>query len=144
MTALTEPGSPRASCARVLAVDDRSAFKDVLCRLVDRAGRLDLLAVADSGESALEAVRTLQPDMVVMDVVMPGIGGAAAARTIKAGRPATVVVLVSTTHPDDLPDEVHECAADAVVWKARLRPQLLEELWFTHRRPPGTDISLPT
>lgn len=142
MTALIEPGSSRASSARVLAVDDRSAFREVLGRLVEAAGRLDLLALADSGESALEAVRTLRPDMVVMDVVMPGIGGAAAARRIKAEYPATVVVLVSTTHPDDLPDEVHQCSADAVVWKAHLRPQLLEELWFTHRGPAGTDISL--
>ncbi len=139
----TEPGPPGDCCARVLAVDDRSAFRDVLCRLVEAAGRLDLLGVADSGESAVEAVRMFRPDMVVMDVVMPGMGGAAAARSIKAEHPATVVVLVSTTHPDDLPDEVHECRADAVVWKAGLRPQLLEELWFTHHRPPGTDISLP-
>ena len=144
MSAFAEDRSRRAGCARVLAVDDRSPFRNVLCELVRAAPSLDLLAAADSGESAVDVAMRLEPDMVVMDVVMPGLGGVAAARRIKERAPDTVVVLVSTTHPDDLGPEVVDGLVDAVVWKAHLRPQLLEELWFSHRRTGGTGISPPT
>jgi len=144
MTSFAEDESRRSRCARVLAVDDRSPFRDVLCELIRAAPSLDLLAAADSGEAAVDVATRLEPDMVVMDVVMPGLGGIAAARRIKATSPGTVVVLVSTTHPDDLACEVDDGLVDAVVWKAQLRPQLLEELWFSHRRGSGTGISPPT
>jgi CheY-like chemotaxis protein len=145
MSAFAEETSRQAHCARVLAVDDRGPFRDVLCDLVRAAPALDLLAAADSGESAVEAATRLDPDMVIMDVVMPGLGGIAAARLIKATSPRTVVVLVSTTHPDDLSREGDDSlVADAVVWKPHLRPRLLEELWFSHRRPTGPGISAPT
>jgi CheY-like chemotaxis protein len=129
------------ACVRVLVVDDRSVFRDVICRLVDAAQGLDLLAAAESGETAVAAVTELEPDMVIMDVAMPGIGGIAASRRIKADRPATVVVLVSATHPADLPPEIDESLADVIVWKPHLRPALLEQIWVTHRSPRGGGIS---
>jgi DNA-binding NarL/FixJ family response regulator len=64
---------------------------------------------------------------------MPGIGGARATRTIKEAYPSTVVVLVSTAAPEELPAEATACLADALVWKGALRPGLLEELWREHR-----------
>jgi CheY-like chemotaxis protein len=137
MFTLAEATSLEQSSVSVLVVDDQSSFRDVICRLVDAARGLDLLAAADSGESAVTAVGELEPDMVVMDVSMPGIGGVAATGQIKTDRPRTVVVLVSATHPSELAPEVGECPADAVVWKRELRPALLEEIWFEHRSPPA-------
>ena len=69
-----------------------------------------------------------------MDVRMPGIGGIAATRAIKAIRDSTVVVLISTTHPDELPREAEECNADEIVWKGDLRKAVLENIWIRHRR----------
>src|SRR2546429_207974 len=79
-----------------------------------------LLAARDSGEPAVAAVSELEPDMVIMDVAMPGIGGISASQRIKADRPTTVVVLVSATHPADLPPETDESLADVIVWKPHL------------------------
>jgi DNA-binding NarL/FixJ family response regulator len=124
----------------VLVVDDQSPFRDVICRLVTAARGLDLLAAADSGETAVAAVDELGPDMVIMDVAMPGIGGVGATQKIKSDRPRTVVVLVSATHPSELPPEV-EGSADIVVWKSELRPELLEEIWFEHGSAPGETSS---
>lgn len=121
--------------ARVLAVDDRSPFREVLCRLVDAADGLELVGAADSGETAVSLVGQLRPDMVLMDVAMPGLGGIEACRTIKRTRPETVVVLVSATHPSELPLEVELSRADAVIWKPTLRPALLQELWTSRMRP---------
>ena len=129
-TLLDEPARARRG-ARVLAVDDRSPFREAMCRLVDAADGLELVGAADSGETAVSLAGQLRPDMVLMDVAMPGLGGIEACRAIKSARPSTVVVLVSATHPSELPCEIDESLADAVVWKPNLRPALLQELWAT-------------
>ncbi len=118
---------------RVLAVDDQTRFLAVLRELVCATRELEPVAEAHCGERAVEAVRETEPDMVLMDVWMPGIGGIAAARKIKAGRPATLVVLISTTHPDEIPLEPDDLCADAVVWKSELAPRLLDDIWLRHR-----------
>jgi len=69
---------------------------------------------------------------VLMDVQMPGIGGIAATREIKRLSQRTVVLLVSATHPDELPHEATECSADAIIWKSDLGPNVLEAIWAKH------------
>lgn len=131
---MAETGQTRplpAPFVGVLAVDDQETFRVVLRRLVEAASGLSLLGEADSGELAVLAALELGPDMVLMDVGMPGIGGIAAALRIKTDRPATVIVLVSTTHPDDLPRGAAE-SADEIVWKPQLRPDVLESIWRSH------------
>ena len=125
--------------ARVLAVDDQTSFLAVLRDLVSATRELEAVAEADSGERAIEAARDTEPDMILMDVWMPGIGGIAAAREIKASRPSTLVVLISTTHPDELPLQPDDTPADAVVWKSQLEPRLLDDIWLRHRdqHPPA-------
>jgi DNA-binding NarL/FixJ family response regulator len=103
--------------------------------LVETASGLVLLGKADSGDAAVALVRRLKPDLVVMDVRMHGIGGIGATRAIKAMRCSTVVVLISSTHPDDLTHEARRCGADEVVWKGDLKPALLERIWRRHSSP---------
>mgnify|MGYP001089104399 CR=1 FL=1 len=81
---------------------------------------------------SLETVMAEQPDIVVMDVWMPGLGGLKAAEQIKAARPSTVIVLISATHPDELPVRSTDRFADAVLWKSSLDPKLLDALWLQH------------
>ncbi len=137
MASSRDTNSRRPSLADVLTVDDRETFREILRHLVELASGLSLVGEADSGERAVDVAKKLEPDMVVMDVVMPGIGGIAAARQIKAERPATVIVLVSTTHPDDLPIEASGSGADEIVWKAELRHGVLESIWRTHEARSG-------
>jgi len=68
--------------------------------------------------------------MILMDIWMPGGDGMAAVREIKALMPETVVVLTSTTRPDELPLRVQDVGADAVIWKSDLEPALLDALWL--------------
>ena len=65
-------------------------FLAVLRDLVCSTRELEPVAEAQSGERAIEAVREIEPDIVLLDVWMPGIGGIAAAREIKAGRPSSL------------------------------------------------------
>ena len=129
--ASAESGCQIQHYARVLAVDDGEAFRALIRRVVDATPGFHAVGEAHSGECAVAAVEELQADLVVMDVYMPGMGGIAAADLIKASRPATVVVLLSSTHPEDLPGYAKTCLADAVLWKPELCPRLLEQIWLS-------------
>lgn len=81
--------------ARIMVVDDSPTDKEQLKQMLARAGHEVL--EANSGSDAIEMVRRLQPDCVVMDVVMPGVNGFQATRTL-ARDPATAkipIVVVS-------------------------------------------------
>ena len=119
--------------ARVLAVDDQSGFLSVMRSLVEATENLELCGEAESAERALQLLSELEPDMVLMDIWMPEMDGMTAARAIKAGRPATVVVLTSTTHPAELPVAADDLEADAVLWKSDLEPRLLDDIWWRSR-----------
>jgi DNA-binding NarL/FixJ family response regulator len=123
----------RRARAGVLTVDDHSPFLAVLRDVVRATGHLALVGEAHTGEGAIAAARDLGPDMVLMDVQMPGIGGLEAAEEIKASSPSTVMVLISTTHPDELPSRAADSRVDAVIWKSELKPQLLDEIWLWSR-----------
>ena len=118
---------------RVLAVDDHAPFLAVLRDVVGATAELEVVGEAQSGEAAVQAARELEPDMVLMDVRMPRLGGIAAAKQIKASRPSTIMILISTAHPDELPLEADDVFADAVIWKSELEPRLLDDVWLRYR-----------
>jgi CheY-like chemotaxis protein len=119
----------QAAAACVLTVDDHAPFRKALRYVIDATSTLVIVGEADCGETAVALVRELAPDLVLMDVRMPGLGGIGATREIKRIRPDTVVVLVSTARADELPPEAEECLADAHIWKGDLSPGLLDEIW---------------
>jgi DNA-binding NarL/FixJ family response regulator len=127
-------GSAVHRVVTVLAVDDQVAFRSALRRVVAASPTLTLAGEAESGEAALLLVNELQPDLVLMDVRMPGIGGISAAREIKRRGHRSIVLLLSTTHPDELPREASDCSADGIVWKGDLRAGLLEQILAAHAR----------
>jgi DNA-binding NarL/FixJ family response regulator len=122
----------RNPTARVLSVDDQASFLELLAEVLAATDHLEAMGQADSGELGVVLARALEPDMVMLDVRMPGLGGIEAARLIKEHRPSVLVVLVSTTHPDELPPE-SRMVADAVLWKNELEPRVLDEIWLRWR-----------
>jgi DNA-binding NarL/FixJ family response regulator len=129
---ISTPATKKLAC--VLAVDDQASFRRLVRLLVDATASLRVVGEADCGEAAVVLVERLEPDLVLMDVRMPGLGGIQAARRIKELRPSTLVLLVSTTHPDELVGALEESDADRIIWKSELRPQLLDEVWQRHSR----------
>jgi DNA-binding NarL/FixJ family response regulator len=69
---------------RVLIVDDDDVFRQTLAHLLAASGHADVVATASDGEAAVELYRTLAPDVVLMDVVMPVCDGIEATRRILA------------------------------------------------------------
>ncbi len=105
---MTDP-SPTGS-VRILLVDDQPQFRRAVATLIRATAGLTLAGEAGSGEEAVRLAATLAPDLVLMDVRLPGIDGPAATRLILADRPATRVILLSTYEAADLPDLEH-CGA---------------------------------
>lgn len=117
--------------AGVLAVDDSKTFLRVADSVVSATTGLRLVGTAASGEEAIRLVPDLQPDLVLLDVHMPGIDGLETARIIREMRPQTVIVHVSAD------PEGHEAAAEsvgaaAILDKVDLSPAALDELWLEH------------
>jgi DNA-binding NarL/FixJ family response regulator len=88
------------SVARVLVVDDHPLFRQGLSGLLRELPAVELVGQAASGEEALDLVAADEPDVVLMDLHMPGIGGIEATRRLTSGHP-NVAVLVLTMLDDD-------------------------------------------
>ncbi len=84
---------------RILLVDDHQMMRDGLRSILDLEGDLDVVGEAADGHEALDMARTLQPDVIVMDVGMKGLNGIEATRQIKVENPRANVIGLST-HSD--------------------------------------------
>jgi CheY-like chemotaxis protein len=111
---------------RVLIVDDERFFQDVVHELVDATSGFEWVGGACSGEEAIDEVDRLRPDLVLMDVRMPGIGGIEAARRLSARGNSAIVVLVSA---EEGLFEAPGDATPAIVPKRKLSRAMLRRLW---------------
>jgi two-component system invasion response regulator UvrY len=114
---------------RVLIVDDQPPFREAAKVVFDILDRFEVVGEATSGEEALELVDALEPDLVMMDINLPGISGVDATRRTLAARPETVVVLLSTYEANALPRGASSSGALAYVHKEHLDADLVEQLW---------------
>lgn len=101
----------------VLVVDDHDLIRAGLARMLKDDVHIKVVGEAASGEEALTAVRNLQPDVVLMDLKMPGIGGLEATRRIKKSHEKVRVVVVSAFIDDPFLDRVMDSGASAYVSK---------------------------
>ena len=100
------PDEERTDALRVLVVDDHDLFRTGLRNLLEDEG-VDVVGEAAGGAEALRIVRELAPDVVVMDLNMPGMGGVEATRQISSVAPLTrVVVLTISDQDDDVMDAI--------------------------------------
>ena len=116
----------------VLIVDDQAPFRGAARAVLALAPGFEALAEATSGEAAVAMAAELAPDLVLMDIHLPGISGLEATRRILRARPGTVVVLLSTYRAADLPDVADGCGAAAYVHKEDFDPGVLRALWDQH------------
>ena len=115
---------------RVLVVDDQEPFRMVAGIVVESTEGFELVGEAETGEEALETVRRLRPDLVLMDVNLPGIDGIEATRRILSEFPGTVVLLLSTYEASEYERRVGECGAAAFVPKSEFGPEKLAQAWL--------------
>jgi two-component system, NarL family, invasion response regulator UvrY len=132
----SEPGHDPAdrpeAAITVLAVDDQPIFRRAAQQLIADTPGFEQVGEASSGPEALEMIAALNPDLVLLDVRMPGMDGIETARRIVALDARAVVVLISLEQTPELPASLATVGAAVHVRKQDLSTRALREIWAAH------------
>ena len=119
---------------KVLIVDDQEPFRAVARTVVELTDGFEVVGEVETGEASVEAVQELSPDLVLMDVNLPGISGLEATRRIVEGtangshRPVIVLVL-STYEAGEYGTQATDAGAAAFIPKSEFGPDRLLDAW---------------
>ena len=86
---------------RVLVVDDHPLYRDGMRGLLESVEGMEVVGEATNGEESIELSESLQPDVILMDIQMPGINGIEATRRILQQRPEVAILMVTMFEDDD-------------------------------------------
>lgn len=121
------------SDVRVLVVDDQEPFRRAMGAVVEATEGFLVVGVAASGEESLQAAADLRPDLVLMDVNLPGMDGVEATGRLRGGETGPVILLLSTYDEEDV--EFSASGAAAYVPKSALSPERLMAEWTAATQP---------
>ena len=119
---------------RVLLVDDQPAFLRAMASVVEETPGFVAVGAAESGEECLALAEALHPDLVLLDVNLPGIDGVETAKRLTERSMPPVVVLLSTYDEDAGERFVAESGAAAYVTKSAFGSERLQEIWAASDR----------
>src|SRR5689334_3634289 len=110
---------------RVLVVDDNPGFLESATRFLSVDARLEIVGCAISGWEALQQVNLLHPDLVLMDLAMPGMNGLEATRLLKAQPQAPYVVILTLQDHSEYREAAVAVGADGFIAKSEFGVSLL-------------------
>lgn len=113
---------------RLVVADDHSLFREGLRALLSAIPDIELVGEAATGEATIELVAKSQPDIVLMDINMPGINGIDAARTIRNATPSTGVIMVTMLEDDASLFAAMRAGARGYVLKGAHHEELLQTI----------------
>jgi len=118
---------------RVLVVDDHTIVRDGICALLGLAGDMEVVGEAANGREALEMVRKLMPDVVLMDMAMPVMGGLEATRRIRKEFPKVKVLALTQYDDKAYVFPVIEAGASGFISKTAASSELASGIRSVHR-----------
>ncbi len=118
---------------RTLVVDDHTLVRQGIVGLLESQPDIEVVGQVGTGRDALEACRTLTPDVILMDVAMPGISGLDATREIKLEQPSVQVVILTIHDREDYLFQALRAGASGYVLKGADVRDLLTAVRSAHR-----------
>ena len=109
---------------RIMIVDDSRVIELQLEQLLEETG-YEVAAICRDGETAIAAYEEVKPDLVTMDIIMPGMDGLETARTILEAHPEAKIVMISSLAYDDTINESKEIGAKDFIFKPFDKEQIL-------------------
>src|SRR5262245_20662608 len=113
---------------RLLLVDDHALFREGLIALLSYQHDFTVVGEAEDAESALSQARALQPDIVLMDIQLPGEDGVSATARLKMEMPAVMVVMLTVRDDTETLFEANKAGAQGYLVKNVRSRELLEQL----------------
>ncbi|CDF84632.1 UvrY/SirA/GacA family response regulator transcription factor [Pseudomonas sp. QL9] len=113
---------------KVLVVDDHDLVRTGISRMLADIDGLQVVGQADSGENALKLARELKPDVVLMDVKMPGIGGLEATRKLLRSQPDVRVLAVTVCEDDPFPTRLMQAGASGYLTKGAALEEMVQAI----------------
>ncbi len=105
---------------RTLIVDDSADFIKIARRYLERAPQFELVSLAMTGEDAVQQALATQPDLILLDLILPDINGVEVTRQVKAQLPGTTIMLLTLYDLNEYRSEALQAGADALVSKSEL------------------------
>ncbi len=124
--------SAPSNSIRILLVDDHSVVRMGLAAVLALDEGLTVVAEAEDGTQALERFRTERPDVVLMDVRMPGMGGLEALRALRSQTPDARVLMLTTSDLDEDLQRASEAGASGYLQKSVTREELVRAIKQVH------------
>jgi len=112
----------------VLVVDDHDLVRTGISRMLADISGLQVIGQADSGEDAIRKARELKPDVVLMDVKMPGIGGLEATRKLLRSYPDLKVIAVTICEEDPFPTRLLQAGAAGYLTKGAALEEMVQAI----------------
>jgi two-component system invasion response regulator UvrY len=118
---------------RIMIVDDHGIVRTGLARILEDVSGMQVVAEAATGEEAIELVRTIKPDIILMDISMPGIGGLEATRRITNSFPAIRVIALTVHEEIPFPTNLLEAGASGYITKCSDVIEIINAINAVHR-----------
>ena len=116
----------------VLLVDDHKLIRTGIKLILDQTADIRVLGEASSGEEAVERARALKPQIILMDVSMPGIGGLEATRKLAMSLPDARVIVVSAQTAEPFPMKLMEAGASGYITKDSAEDEIVTAIRRVH------------
>ncbi len=112
----------------ILIADDHAEFRDGLAALLETAADLELVGQAASGDEAVALAARLQPDVILMDINMPGLNGLEATRRILHGSPHIAILMLTMFEDDDSVFAAVRAGARGYILKGALKAEIFRAI----------------
>jgi two-component system, NarL family, response regulator NreC len=113
---------------RVLIADDHRLFAQALEAILATEERIDVVGQADDGAGAVELAKSLEPDVILMDIAMPGMDGFEATRQIRKWKADACILMLTGSNSRKDVDRARTAGAAGYVTKDRIAAELIDAI----------------